>query len=106
MTGDQAGTRRNVNGRADMEQLRHHGDPEVALKALSEEAPYIVIPVPRLEQDLKDLLVLTGTIVPHEQAVRSKHLLRVCYGFGDASGEGFGSIILFDGVVAWELVSW
>jgi hypothetical protein len=91
---------------ADMEQLRRHGDPEGALKALSEEAPSLVIPVPRLEQELKALLALTDTLVPPERAVRSKHLLQVCYGFGDASGEGFGGIILFDGVVEWESGSW
>jgi hypothetical protein len=65
-----------------------------------------VIPVPRLEQDLKALLALTDLLVPPERAVKSKHLLQVCNGFGDASGEGFGSIILLDGVVEWESGSW
>jgi hypothetical protein len=62
--------------------------------------------VPRLEQDLKSLLALTDPLVPPERAVRSKHLLQVCYGFGDASVEYFGSIILLDGVVEWESGSW
>jgi hypothetical protein len=62
---------------ADMEQLRRHGDPEEAMKVVSEEAPALVIPVPRLEQDLKALLALTYPLVPPKRAVRSKHLLQV-----------------------------
>jgi hypothetical protein len=89
-----------------MEHLRRNGCPEEKMKALSDEAPRLVMPVPRLEQDLKVLLALTNPLVPPERAVRSKHLLQVCYGFGDASGEGFGSIILLDGTVEWESVSW
>jgi hypothetical protein len=91
---------------ADMEQLRRHGDPEEAMKVISEEEPALVIQVSHLEQDLKALLALTDPMVPPERAVRSKHLLQVCYGFGDASGEGFGSTILLDGVVEWESGSW
>jgi hypothetical protein len=91
---------------ADMEQLMQHGDPEEAMKVIREEAPSLVIPVPRLEQDLRALLALTKPLVPPKRAVRSKHLLQVCYGFGGASGEGFGSITLLDGAVEWELGSW
>jgi hypothetical protein len=65
-----------------------------------------VIPVPHLEQDLKALLALTEPLVPPERAVISKRLLQVCYNFGGESGEGFGSIILLDGVVVWESGSW
>jgi hypothetical protein len=85
-----------------MEQLRLHGDPEEAMKALSEEAPSLVIPVPRLKQDLRALLALTDPFVSPEQDVRSKNLLQVYYGFGGASGEGFVIIILLDGAVEWE----
>jgi hypothetical protein len=76
------------------------------MKPLSDEAPRIVMHVPRLEQDLKALLTLTDPLVPPKRAIRSKHLLQVCYGFGDASGEGFGSIILLDGTVEWQSGSW
>jgi hypothetical protein len=72
-----------------MEHLRRHGDPEEAMKAISEEAPSLVIPVPRLEQDLRALLVLIDPLVSPDQAVRSKHLFKLCYGFGDASGDFF-----------------
>jgi hypothetical protein len=77
---------RNKDGwkrlRADMEQLRRDGYPEEPMKALSDEAPSLVIPVPRLEQDLRALLALTDPLVTPERAVRSKHLLQVCMGLG------------------------
>jgi hypothetical protein len=92
--------------RANMENLRRNGCPEETMKPLSDEAPRIVMHVPRLEQDLKALLTLTDPLVPPKRAIRSKHLLQVCYGFGDASGEGFGSIILLDGTVEWQSGSW
>jgi hypothetical protein len=54
---------RNEDGwkrtRADMEHLRRNGYPEETMKALSDEAPRLVMHVPRLEQDLKALLALT-----------------------------------------------
>jgi hypothetical protein len=87
--------------RADIEHLRHHGDPEEAMKALIDEASSLVITVPRLEQEFRHLLALTVPLVPPERSVRSKHLLQVCYGFWDASGEGVGIIILLDGAVEW-----
>jgi hypothetical protein len=51
-------------------------------------------------------LALADPLVPPERAIRSKHLPQVCYGFGDAIREGFGSIILLDGTVEWESGSW
>jgi hypothetical protein len=89
-----------------MEQLSRHGYPEESMKALIDEAPSLVIPVPRLEQNLRALLVLTDPLAPPERAMRSKHLLQVFYGYGDASGEGFGSIVLLDGAIEWESGSW
>jgi hypothetical protein len=85
-----------------MEHLRRNGCPEETMKSLSDEAPRLVMHVPRLEQYLKAMLALTDPLAPPERAVRSKHLLQVCYGFGNASGEGFGSIILLDSTVEWE----
>jgi hypothetical protein len=101
---------RNEDGwkrtRADMEHLRRNGYPEETMKALSDEAPRLVMHVPHLGQDFKALLALTDPLVPTERLVRSKHLLQVFYGFGDASREGFGSIILLDGTVEWDSGSW
>jgi hypothetical protein len=47
-----------------MEQLRCRGDPEGMLEVQSEYATPLVIPVPRLEQDLKALFEVTEPIVP------------------------------------------
>jgi hypothetical protein len=59
---------RNQDGwkrtRANMEYLRRNGCPEEMMKALSDEAPRLVMPVPHLEQDLKALLALTDPLVP------------------------------------------
>jgi hypothetical protein len=92
LTLDSCRSDRNEDGwkqtRDDMEHLRRNGYPEETMKALSDEAPLLVMPVPRLEQDLKALLALSNPPVPPERSVISKHLLQVCYGFGDASGEG------------------
>jgi hypothetical protein len=89
-----------------MEHLRRNGYPEETMKALSDEASRLFMPLSLLEQDLKALLALTDPLVPPGRSVRSKHLLQVCYGFGDSRGEGFGSIILLDGTVEWESGSW
>jgi hypothetical protein len=63
LTLDSSRPGRNKDGwkrtRADMEHLRRNGYPEETMKALSDEAPRLVMPVPRLEQDLKALLALT-----------------------------------------------
>ena len=55
------------------------------------EAPEFVTPVPRLERDLLSLQALTETVSPVERVVRAKTIIHVVYGFGDASGTGFGS---------------
>jgi hypothetical protein len=38
--------------------------------------------------------------------IRSKHIIHVKYGFGDASGNGFGSIITLNGVILWRAGQW
>jgi len=47
--------------------------------------------VPRLRDDLNALQVLFAEEVPQQRLVRGKALTFVLYGFGDASGGGFGS---------------
>jgi hypothetical protein len=69
---------------AGMEQLRRRCDPEGILEAMGEDAPPLVMHVPRLEQDLQVLLELRETLVSPERAV-IKHLMQLCYSFGDAS---------------------
>jgi hypothetical protein len=63
----------------------------------SEDAPEYVIPVPRMKGDMEALLHLTSSQTAPKQAVRLMLLGLVIYGFGDASGLGFGSTFLVDG---------
>jgi hypothetical protein len=38
--------------------------------------------------------------------IRSKHVIHVEYGCGDASGKGFGSTITLNGVILWRAGQW
>jgi len=55
------------------------------------EAPKLVTPVPRYSRDLEALWFLCQAERPPERKVRSKDVYLARYGFGDASGTGFGS---------------
>ena len=57
-------------------------------------SPKLIKSVLRYRGDLKALGKLTEPLEPPKQIVRSKkQILHVEYGFGDASGKGFGSTI-------------
>ena len=58
---------------------------------LPEGHPRSVTPVPRLKADVEALLSLMSANAPPKRAVRPKRISVVVYGFGDASGAGFGS---------------
>jgi hypothetical protein len=53
--------------------------------------PVLVRPVPRLLQDVRALDTLTSSTTPPLRLVRPNKVNSVRYGFGDASGSGFGS---------------
>ena len=73
-------------------------EPKLGLKHYSSaDAPEYVFPVPRLKKDMRALLYLTSSPTAPKQAVRLMLLGLVIYGFGDASGLGFGSTFLVDG---------
>jgi hypothetical protein len=55
--------------------------------------PVTVKPVPRLKGDLEALERLTEDLKAPVLLIQSKHIYVVRYGFGDASGGGFGSSI-------------
>lgn len=55
------------------------------------DAPLLVTGVPRLRLDLKALLILVAAEEPAVRFVRPTKLHVVVYGFGDASGKGFGT---------------
>ena len=50
-------------------------------------------PAPRLKHDLLALKTLTKSSLPPLRIVRPSRVVQVLYGFGDASGKGFGSTV-------------
>jgi hypothetical protein len=56
--------------------------------------PETVRGVPRLGGDLQALSALFAPEHPPRQIIRSNNVLVTLYGFGDASGEGFGSTLM------------
>ena len=68
------------------------GDQEFE-KVYDTQAPTLVRPVERLRKDLEALSSLTVELEPPVRVVRSSRIVQARYGFGDASGGGFGASI-------------
>jgi hypothetical protein len=73
------------------------GSPVPGEAVASEVAPSRCKPVPRLRSDLLALLKLFSGSSPIMIPIRPTRAVSLVYGFGDASGEGFGSAIGFGG---------
>lgn len=56
--------------------------------------PPTVMPVPRLRDDIKGLLTLFSSTAPPKRIIRSNAIAIALYGFGDASGSGFGDTVI------------
>ena len=69
----------------------HHKTKRTDNKLAGYNYPKTVKPVPRLIHDLRALQALTSSKIAPVIIVRSKKMLVVLYGFGDASEGGFGS---------------
>jgi hypothetical protein len=82
---------------SDMEE--GHGGEERA-------PPRLVLAVTRLRDDLNVLIELTEADAPHLRRVRASRKANILYGFGDASGSGFGWCIDFGEGVRYELGEW
>ncbi len=54
-------------------------------------APVFVRGVPRFRQDLAVLNKLLESTVPSMRLIRGMKIWEIVYGFGDASGRGFGT---------------
>ena len=101
---------------------RKHRDPEgwkyigikweedEGLEDLLEEdvdgPPDKVMPVPRLKADIEALQFLTSPELAPKRIIRSKKVISVVYGFGDASGKGFGTGVKIEGELFYRFGEW
>jgi hypothetical protein len=68
--------------------------------------PSKVKAVPRLKDDLRALTLLTSSESPPLRLVRPCKVRSVRYGFGDASGSGFGSTFSAPGAILYRHGIW
>jgi hypothetical protein len=72
-----------------------------------DEPPARVKFTTRLRDDVDALMKLTDLATPPERRVRSKFITWLTYGFGDASGKGYGAaLLLWDGVIFYRQGLW
>ena len=76
----------SVEGTAELEELKMKYK-----NSHLQEAPAKVQAVRRLMQDLESLAVLFEGDLPTKRLIRGSDILDIIYGFGDASGAGFGA---------------
>ena len=69
-------------------------------------APKTVQAVPRFKSDLQAMKVYFGPPTPPEITDRVSQVLYVMYGFGDASGTGFGSSIQSSAGLSYRIGVW
>jgi hypothetical protein len=62
--------------------------------------------VPRLKSDIAALMKLTESPTPPKVVKRRKVSASACYGFGDASGKGFGNALVINGTIYSEYGTW
>ena len=70
------------------------------------EAPEIVLGVKRLLWDLTALRILFSADNPAVRVIRPTGVLSVIYGFGDASGSGFGSSFTHASGIVYRVGVW
>jgi hypothetical protein len=68
--------------------------------------PVRVTALPRLHPDLIALSDLLSSSTPPERIIRASSLMIAFYGFGDASGAGFGSTILGPSGICYRYGIW
>jgi hypothetical protein len=68
--------------------------------------PKRIIPVPRFKDDVFALSELLSAEKPPLVSVRSNVVYKIFYGFGDASGKGFGSTVLSKNRIKYRIGLW
>ena len=77
-----------------MAEIKEACDKDDEIKYLyPKNTPKFVLPSTRLEDDLKCLMDIFKEEYPVVRHVRTSLILVAYYGFGDASGSGFGTSI-------------
>ena len=72
----------------------------------NDEPPVKVVPVPRLQSDIQALHQLTSSRSPPKHIVKCKKSINVVYGFGDASGQGFGCSVQVEDELYYRFGNW
>jgi hypothetical protein len=84
----------------------HEGEEEFIYDFINAGAPKSVKPVPRFLDDLVCLVKIFSSKVPPVIILRSKLVFMVVYGFGDASGKGFGSTFGRGEDISYRIGTW
>jgi hypothetical protein len=79
---------------------------ELAYLIAHDGAPKTVRPVPRLAGDVRALSRLMSGETPPVVTLRAKFIYTVKYGFGDASGKGFGATFALRKGVSYRIGVW
>jgi hypothetical protein len=80
--------------------------PLIDAKRMNEEAPEFVNAVPMLRRDVEALKVLFAADSPAVRTIRPSKRIDVRYGFGDASGSGFGGSIALPSGISYRVGVW
>ena len=93
-----------------MEESMTSMDVDAERKAVVKERqgaqPKLVAAVPRLVKDVKALSDLFASSTPAERLVRGNAVSTARFGFGDASGAGFGSSWAVRGTIQYRFGTW
>jgi hypothetical protein len=84
----------------------HQGQDDFVYEYMNAEAPLKVKPVPRFIDDLKGLFEIFSAEAPPIIVLRSLFVYMVVYGFGDASGKGFGSTFSRGSDISYRIGTW
>jgi hypothetical protein len=83
------------------------GKPEQSAESGRDEPPVRVKCTTRMRDDVDALMKLKESSTPPKRRFRSKFITWLTYGFGNASGKGYGAaLLLWDGVIFYRQGLW